>query len=214
MKLLIIAANGQIAQIVEKRILTETEFKNVQLTLVLRDKDRLSNLATNSRVTLLEGDLGNQDSLREAMKNQDIVYVAVADISVDNLWTKNVISAMQKTNVKRVIFSNGLGIYNEVNGPFGRWNRAQFRDASVTMLKSDQLLEQSGLEYTTIRLPWLTNKPEIKYVITHRNDPYFGIAGSRRSAADLILTMVKDPSLHVKDSLGLADPDTEGQEHT
>ena len=75
------------------------------------------------------------------------------------------------------------------------------------MLKSDQLLAASGLSYTTIRLPWLTNQPEIKYTVTHRHDPYLGISGSRQSAAGMIQT----PSKYVNDSLGLADPDTEGQ---
>lgn len=38
---LIMAANGRIAQIIEQRILTEDQFRNVNLTLFLRDADRL-----------------------------------------------------------------------------------------------------------------------------------------------------------------------------
>lgn len=120
MNLLIIAANGQIARIVEHRILTEPAFQDVHLTLMLRRPQRLNELATNSRVTLLDGDLSDREGLTAAMKDQDLVYVAVVDTSTDNLWTRNVIVAMQKAAVQRVIFSNGLGIYDEVGGPFGR----------------------------------------------------------------------------------------------
>lgn len=41
MKLLILAANGQIARIVEERILTEDKFKDVDLVLLLRRASRL-----------------------------------------------------------------------------------------------------------------------------------------------------------------------------
>ena len=54
MKLLIIGANGQIARIVEDRVLSESAFKDVN-SLFLRNSSRLSNLANNSRVTVVEG---------------------------------------------------------------------------------------------------------------------------------------------------------------
>ena len=57
MKLAILAANGQIARIVENRILNEDKFKDVELTLFLRNSSRLSDLADNPRVTVIEGDL-------------------------------------------------------------------------------------------------------------------------------------------------------------
>ena len=41
MKLLILAANGQIARIVEEIILTEDKFKDVELVLLLRRASRL-----------------------------------------------------------------------------------------------------------------------------------------------------------------------------
>lgn len=55
MKLLILAANGQIARIVEERILTEDKFKDVDLVLLLRQANRLQNLKDRypDRVTLV-----------------------------------------------------------------------------------------------------------------------------------------------------------------
>lgn len=47
MKLAVLAANGQIARIVEQRILNEDQFKGVDLTLMLRNSNRLSDLADN-----------------------------------------------------------------------------------------------------------------------------------------------------------------------
>lgn len=55
MKLLILVANGQIARIVEERILTEDKFKDVDLVLLLRRANRLQSLKDRylDRVTLV-----------------------------------------------------------------------------------------------------------------------------------------------------------------
>ncbi len=52
----------------------------------------------------------------------------------------------------------------------------------------------------------------IKYSITTHNEPYIGVSGSRKSIADVILKIVRNPELYDKDSIGIADPDTQGKE--
>lgn len=210
MKVLILAANGQIARIIEQRILAESQFENIELTLFLRNAHRLANLDTNSRVTLLEGSLDDAQAVDSAVDGQDLVFVAAVDHTRDNNWTKNVINAMQKHQVKRVIFTNILGIYNEVPGEFGVWNHQQVSGGLTAAINSDRLLQNSGLDYTTLRLPWLNDKNEVKYSVTHQDEPYIGVSGSRQSVADLVLKMMLDSALGSKDSLGLADPTTQG----
>ena len=61
----IIGANGQIARLVEDRILNED--KNVYLTLFLRNASRLSNLANNEQVTIIDGDANKPEDLRKAI---------------------------------------------------------------------------------------------------------------------------------------------------
>ncbi|APX73204.1 NAD(P)H-binding protein [Companilactobacillus allii] len=209
MKLLILAANGQIARIVENRIINEDEFKNVELTLGLRNSSRLSSLAS-SRVKVIETDLESESSVNDAISDQDMVFVAVVDHTSNNVMTKNVIKAMKENNVNRVIFTNILGIYNEVPGEFGRWNYSQVSSGLNMAIDSDKLLEKSGLNYTTLRLPWLNNRDEVKYSVTTKDQKYVGVSGSRQSVADVVLQIVKDSHFGENDSLGMADPDTEG----
>ena len=210
MKLLILAANGQIARIVEHRILNESQFANVELTLGLRRAQRLAALADNPRVQLVETDLEDAQSVATAVTGQDMVFVAVVDHDADNAMTKNVIAAMQLAHVKRVIFTNILGLYNEVPGEFGRWNLAQVRAGLNAAQNSDQLLAASGLTYTTLRLPWLNDRDEVKYTVTTRQQAYVGVSGSRQSVADVVLRIVADPQYAANDSIGMADPDTQG----
>lgn len=211
MKLLILAANGQIARIVTHRILTEPQFTNVELTLGLRNAQRLANLATDPRVNVIEANLEDPQSVATAVAGQDLVFVAVVDHDRDNAMTQNVIAAMQQHHVERVIFTNILGLYNEVPGEFGRWNLAQVRTGLAAAQRSDQLLADSGLTYTTLRLPWLNDRPEVKYTVTSRDEPYVGVSGSRQSVADVVLKIVTDPTYAANDSIGMADPDTAGE---
>ena len=112
MNFLILAANGQIARIVENRILSENNFQDIKLTLGLRNSHRLVSLG--SRAQIMEVDLTDNQAVNKAMHNQDIVFVVVVDHTMDNVITKNVIEAMKDNQVSRVIFANILGIYNEV----------------------------------------------------------------------------------------------------
>ena len=208
---MILAANGQIARLVENRVLTEPAFKDVDLTLFLRDASRLSRLRDNPRVTLIDGDITDEAAVQSAMAGQDLVFVAVVDHDGQNRLTKNVISAMQATHVERVLFTNVLGIYNEVGGAFGRWNLDMIGAGMAPARRSDALLADSGLDYTTLRLPWLNDRG-ISYTVTTKDQPYEGVSGSRASVADVVLKMIADPTRYSRDSIGMADPATEGQD--
>ena len=214
MKMTILAANGRIARIVEKRILNEEKFGDVELTLMLRNSGRMSSLADNPRVTLVEGDLNDYDDVRKAVDGADLVFNAVVDHDGRNRPTENIIRAMKECGSDRLILTNILGIYDEVGGEFGKWNRDTCFggrvDAGNPVVVSDRLAEESGLDYTTLRLPWLNDRDEVRYSITHRHDEFVGVSASRQSIADVVLRIVADPSYGSRDSLGIGDPDTQG----
>ncbi|WP_203640608.1 NAD(P)H-binding protein [Levilactobacillus andaensis] len=209
-KVMILAANGQIARLVEQRILTEATFADVELTLFLRNASRLSDLQDNPRVTLVDGDIADEAAVTAAMAGQDLIFVAMVDHDRRNRLTKNVISAMHANHVDRVLFTNVLGLYDEVGGEFGRWNLEMIGAGMTPARESDKLLAQSGLDYTTLRLPWLNDR-DISYTVTTKDQPYNGVSGSRASVADVVLKMIADPTRYSRDSIGMADPATEGQ---
>lgn len=209
-KVLILGANGQIARIVEQRLLKEQP--DVELTLFLRNSDRLANMAKNENVTVIDGDITDYDAVNAVMKGRDIVYLAMVDHTPDNVITKNIIKSMKENNVKRVFESSLLGLYNEVPGEFGRWNYQTVQSGLPAAINADKLLAESGLDYTTLRFPWMNDRGETKYTITHKNEEYIGVSGSRQSLADVIVKMVADPSYLNNDSIGIADPDTQGMD--
>ncbi len=214
MNVTILAANGQIARLVEDRLLNEEKFKNVNLTLMLRRANRLARLAKNSRVTLVEGDVTNPADIIKATKDADLVWLAVVDHDDTNRPTKGILAAAKKNSFTRIVETSLLGLYNEVPGEFGRWNREYCFDGEPTgtaPVLADQMLVESGLDYTTLRLPWLNDRPEVKYTLTHRHDKFIGVSASRQSIADVVCRIIADPTLGSHDSLGIGDPDTQGE---
>lgn len=114
-KILILGANGAIANYVIEFLL---KVENIELTLFARNTVHIKQFDTSAKI--IEGDVLNTNDLNDAVKEQDIVYANLSG-SVDKM-AKEIVSAMDTHNVKRLIFVTSLGIHKEVAGKFGEWN--------------------------------------------------------------------------------------------
>ena len=209
MNLLILGANGKIAQIIEQRILSEQKFEDIQLTLFLRNPSRLNHLEGNSRMTLMEGDLSDEVAVSKAMTGQDMVFIATVDIDPSNTITKNVIQAMEAQQVKRVLAASSIGIYGEEpNSQFHDWNQSSLNSALKPMRQAAELLQTSGLNYTVLRFAWLNDRNTVDYEITKKGEKFVGGSGSRQSMADATLKIIANPQLYTNEIIGIADPST------
>lgn len=209
MKVVILGANGAIARLVESKIFSNSKYADIHLTLFLRKSHRINDLADNERASVIEGDVMEQKILSSAMQSQDIVFAAMGATGSVGL-TQEIINAMRVNNVKRVISINDLGIYGEVPGAFGEWNTQMVGKGLKIGRQSADLLEDSGLDYTILRLAWLTNKPEVNYEITQKGEQFKGTTVSRASVADVVLRIIADPAFANKASIGVDKPGTDG----
>ncbi|RRJ15254.1 saccharopine dehydrogenase, partial [Pseudomonas aeruginosa] len=80
---------------------------------------RLSTYSHDQQVTLMNGDLKDVSTLKEALKNIDIVYTNTLS---DTSQAEPIIEAMTNTGVQRLIAASVLDIHDEVVGPFKQWN--------------------------------------------------------------------------------------------
>lgn len=192
-KILILGAYGQIARVATRLLLERTD---AELTLYLRQASRLSSLEGNGRIRLVEGDVLDATTLDAAITGQDVVY---ANLSGDmERQARAIVAAMDKAGVRRLIFISSMGIYDEVPGErYGAILDPYRHSAAV--------IEASDLDYTIIRPAWLSNDSEIAYGTTVKGQS-FAHAGdyvSRKSVADLIVKLVTDPGLGVRESFGV-----------
>jgi uncharacterized protein YbjT (DUF2867 family) len=190
-RVLVLGANGQVARNTIPFLL---EHPDVTLTLYLRRARRLEN-PDPSRVTIVEGDVLDQQALRLAVRGQDVVYANLTGPMAQQ--ARAIIDAMQAEGVKRLIFISSMGIYGEVPGERYRSVLDPYRDSAA-------LIEQSDLDYTILRPGWFTHDEAIDYQITQKGEPFKGHDVSLNSLSDLIAKLATSPGLYVRSSLGVS----------
>jgi uncharacterized protein YbjT (DUF2867 family) len=203
-KVLVLGAGGQIAHWAIEMLANNGD---VKLTLYLRHVRKLKASAPkNSQV--VEGDVLDMAQLNHAMAGQNIVYANLSGDDID-AQAANIVKAMNSAGVKRLIFVVSLGIYDEVPGKFGAWNRREIGAYLPPFRRAADVIEASGLDYTILRPAWLTDKDEVEYETTGRNEPFKGTEVSRKSVAALITKIIDSPKCDLRSNLGVNKPNTD-----
>lgn len=188
--ILVLGANGSLAQVVIPVLCQNPDFR---LTLLSRNVDELEKLSSN-KTTLIQGDVTEQQQLDHVMKGHDIVYANLTGQLC--LMANNIVLAMNKHKVKRIIWISSMGIYNETSHSHGEILKP-YRDSA-------KIIEDSNLHYTIIRPGWFTDDPTIDYQLTSKGQAFMGDHVSRRSIAELIYKLVAKPDYAIGESLGIA----------
>ena len=202
---LVLGAGGQIAHWAIEAL---AEAEDIRLTLVLRHPRKLRGAAI-AQARVLGGDVLDRTLLASAMAGQDLVYANLTGEDID-AQADSVIAAMKAAGVKRLIFVTSLGLYDEVPGRFGEWNRREIGAYLPPFRRAADAIEASGLDYTVLRPAWLTDEDEVDYETTEKGQPFKGTEVSRKSVADLIAKIVRTPTLHSKGNIGVNKPNTDG----
>ncbi|MFB9134502.1 NAD(P)H-binding protein [Vibrio olivae] len=207
MKILILGSAGRISRLLIQRLLNETDH---QLVLLARNANsRLRHFHSN-RVKLVDGDFTNRELLACAMNGVDAIYLNSMGKAKESEIIRD---TMLANNIKRIIGATILGIYNEVKGPFGDWNK---RMVGVNRIQAQAdsvaVYEESSLDYTMLRLTWLYDAVETtKYDTTHKGEDFKGTEVSREGVVQLIIDILNDQTGRFnRTSLGVGEADKDG----
>jgi uncharacterized protein YbjT (DUF2867 family) len=192
-RILILGANGQLARNTTRVLLRDTDS---DLTLYLRHANRLKN-PDPKRVAIVEGDVLERPTLRNAMTGHDVVYANLAGDM--KRQAEHIVEAMHATGVKRLIFISSMGIYGEVPGE-------QYRNVLDPYRNSAAVIEASDLDYTILRPGWFTRDERVSYHLTKKGEPFRGHDVTLNSLSDLITKLSTTPGRHVRESLGVSSP--------
>jgi nucleoside-diphosphate-sugar epimerase len=207
MKILILGAAGQISRMLTNELLNNTDHS---IVLYARNGHKRLTIIDDSREVIFGGDFKDKDKLIDAMKDVDLVYIN--DMG-DDESTKSIIDAMHEAGVKRVIAASVLGIYDEVPGAFGEWNKRMIGGSPrmLSQIESARMLENSTLDYTLLRLTWLYNQVgNTKYLITQKGEPFKGAQITRQAVTKLIMDIIEEKSdKYFQTILGVGEPDTD-----
>jgi putative NADH-flavin reductase len=156
------------------------------------------------RLTIITGDVLDQTAVEKTIAGSDLVVSLFGHVKGSPEWlqtngTKNIVAAMKKSNGARIISLSGGGL------PFPEKDQPKFIDKLIRTImtiavpkilndaiKHHEVLRDSGLKWTIVRGPRLTNGPKTgKYRVG-----WVGVnASTQISRADLaafILTLLED----------------------
>lgn len=204
-KVLVLGAGGQIARWVIEML---ADSKDVEMTLYLRHPRRLHGKPPKN-AKVVEGDVLDRKVLDAAVKDQDVVYANLTGDDIDK-QAKSILASMKNEGVERLVFITTLGIYDEVPGKFGAWNRRSIGAYLPAFRKAADAIETSGLDYTILRPAWLSDDDEIEYEVTERDEPFKGTEVSRKSVAALVVECIRKPKVFSHKNLGVNKPNTNG----
>ena len=200
--ILIIGANGSVAKVATQGFLSGT---NAKLKLFLRDSKRLAKVAEQNpnRITLIEGNAFDKDSLKSAMSGADVVY---ANLTGDlPAMASAIIQAMKEAGLKRLVWVGSFGVYE---GEIPKSEEDRIRAYLPPHREAVRIIEASGLDYTIIRAQWFSSANEIDYELTRKGEAFKNPSAyiSRKSIAHLVIKLCMERDFGVRESLSINKP--------
>ncbi len=205
MKVLVIGASRGIGL----EILKEGLALGHDMSALVRDPSRMPLKVGGLKI--IDGDILDKESVDEAMDRQDAVCISIGIkptrklVSVFSEGTKIVIESMKEHSCKSLLCVTGIGagdsrghggfFYDKIFNPF--FLKTIYEDKN----RQEQIVRQSGLDWTIVRPGFLTNGPKSgKYRVVK---DLTGLTSKKISRADVADFMIKEISdrRHVGDAV-------------
>ena len=181
--------------------LTQALAQGYAVKALVRSPEKIS--TQHDQLTLVKGDVLNYDDVRKTVADTDVVVSVFGHVKGSPEWlqtngTKNIVQAMKEEGVGRIISLSGGGLPFEKDEPKFADKAIRFiMKVAVPKILNDaiehaKVLRNSGLEWTIVRGPRLTDDPK-------KDDYRVGWVGvnasskvGRADLADFILRLVED----------------------
>lgn len=193
-------ASGQTGSIVLKKAIE----KGFRVKALVRNPAKVS--VQHPNLEIIRGDVLNSSDVEKTLENSQVVISLFGHVKGSPVWlqtdgTRLIVDAMKKFQIKRIISLSGGGL------PFPERDRPKLPDLLIRFImkvavpkvlndavKHHEILKGSGLDWTIVRGPRLTNDPpKRKYRVG-----WVGVNAStkisRHDLADFILTQIDDAS--------------------
>ena len=204
----ILGAAGQIAQKLTATLLTYTD---MHLTLYGRQlSTRLHpEILEHERVAVIEGSFQNPAKLEQAVTNAEIVFVGAMEAGSD---MASIVKALSRKNVRRVIGLSMAGLSGEFPAALEKWT---FDNLPISYVQGERqarnVLRESNLNYTILRLTWLYNDPEnTNYELIPEGAQFNDAQVTREAVVKAIFDIlhVDDETPFHRASIGIGEPGT------
>lgn len=203
MKVFLLGSTGSTGYEILKRLVQN----NYTVKALVRNSSKLNLAGINQlqvgQVELIEGNVFEPDKLKEHFKGCDLVISALGT-GKDNSYTevysqggRNILSAMRKTGIKRLITitTGAIDMSDPSTDNFfmNRIIRPNFNKVYYDMTRWETVLDDTkDIDWTCVRPTYLKNKAFTgKYRVNSKHSPKGGWKISRADLADFIVKQTK-----------------------
>jgi uncharacterized protein len=210
MKLTVFGATGMVGKQVVKLALA---FNHTVKAFGRNVESLIDPDLSNDNLIAIKGYVFDKDSVYDAIKNSDAVISALGgDFSGNDktrsIGMKNIITAMERAGIKRIVAVGGMGILNAEDGTL-LIDQPDYPKNYLAVgkehLQAYQYLKESDLDWTIVGAPNILDEDETGGFITSADYPPNPNLG-RINAGDLALFMVTEvaKNRYVKQRVGIS----------
>ena len=161
-RILILGASGTFGKALVEKLSND---KECHLTLASRHASAFYH--ESERCHVIDCDAMNADDLQQAMAGCHVVYCAISGDDLP-IIAENMVSAMKKTRVRRLIFMGAVGIYDEIPADMDDEDNLRNNPDQIPNRRATDVVENSGLDYTILRPGYLRDGDKDDYTLTFR----------------------------------------------
>jgi uncharacterized protein YbjT (DUF2867 family) len=183
-----------------------------QVLAVVRDPARLA-VPPRADLDLAVADVMDPAAIGDLVAGRDAVISAVGPsrrpeakktraASVCSASARSITAAMAAAGTRRLVVVSASGPFTDGDGPLLRYVakpivRQVLKDAFADLVAMEQVVRASGLDWTILRPPRLTDKPLTgRYRTRRQANVRRGLTVSRADLAHLILAVSGDPGAY------------------
>ena len=188
MKLFVIGATGRTGQELVKQALE----KGHQVTAFVRSPEKV--ITKNEALTIQMGESIDENQLAEALRGHDAVVSVLGPtdpFQPTSLLHDSALAtthAMIKAGVKRLVVLSAAAHFPGFLNRIGRYFLRHHMKDSHEM---EEIVEQSGLDWTIARPPRLTEQDSLSYRTKESAPPSFGFIVARKAVAAFMLNAIE-----------------------
>ena len=208
LKLVVLGATGATGL----EVVRQATERGHSVTAFVRAPDRLG--AGKNQIAIKKGDLLDSSQLAQAIEGHDAVIsafgprlpVTKADAHLLQQFATALTRAMERTRVRRVVVESVAFLFKDsIIPPAYLLGRLLFPSIVADSAAMEKIFAESGLDWTMVRPPELTNKPYTgKYRVREEHLPAFGFKISRADVADYMIKAAEN-KLAVRKVVGVCN---------
>ncbi len=197
-KVVIFGAAGHTGKYLTRKMQSVAD---IELSVFVRNPQKFEGMDM-SGANIIKGDALDMADVLRAMGGQDVLLCSLeGDVLT---MANNIVTALEETSVKRIIWITGMGIHREIKGIHGIMLNQLAKKMPEYITAADTIAASSAVT-TLLRCPGIRDGEGETYRLTREGEKPACWTVDRAAIAQCMADMIADETLGANESLGITN---------